>query len=117
MRARITAAELDEPPSLVTFDVSFISLRLVLPAILPLAAGDAALVALIKPQFEAGRAHVRKGIVKDPAVHAAVCEDIAGLVASLAMDGGWHYCLSRIGRRREPRIPDRRPAWRLPRKS
>jgi 23S rRNA (cytidine1920-2'-O)/16S rRNA (cytidine1409-2'-O)-methyltransferase len=81
----ITAAELVEPPTLVTFDVSFISLKLVLPAILPLAAGDAALVALIKPQFEAGRTHVRKGIVKDPAVHAAVCDDIAGLVASL----GW----------------------------
>ncbi|MGL4443831.1 MAG: TlyA family RNA methyltransferase [Alsobacter sp.] len=81
----VTPADLAEPPTLITFDVSFIPLKLVLPAILPLAAGDAALVALIKPQFEAGRAHVRKGIVKDPAVHATVCDDIASLVASL----GW----------------------------
>lgn len=81
----ITPADLSEPPTLVTFDVSFIPLKLVLPAILPLAAGDAALVALIKPQFEAGRAHVRKGIVKDPAVHAAVCDETANLIISL----GW----------------------------
>jgi 23S rRNA (cytidine1920-2'-O)/16S rRNA (cytidine1409-2'-O)-methyltransferase len=42
-------------------------------------------VALIKPQFEAGRRHLKKGIVRDPQVQAAVCEDIAGFVATL----GW----------------------------
>ncbi len=42
-------------------------------------------MALIKPQFEAGRAAVKKGIVRDAAVHAAVCDDIAAFVASL----GW----------------------------
>ena len=73
-------------PSLVTIDVSFISLRQVLPAALALAAARAQLVALIKPQFEAGeRRHLKKGIVRDPAVHAAVCADIAAFVAGL----GW----------------------------
>jgi 23S rRNA (cytidine1920-2'-O)/16S rRNA (cytidine1409-2'-O)-methyltransferase len=65
--------------------VSFISLKLVLPMALGLARPPAQLLALIKPQFEAGRAAVRKGVVRDPAIHAAVCEDTAAFVASL----GW----------------------------
>ena len=56
-----------------------------LPAALALAQTPAQLVALIKPQFEAGRAQLKKGIVRDAAVHAAVCDDIAAFVASL----GW----------------------------
>ena len=76
---------LGEPPDLVAVDVSFISLKLVLPPALALAAPPAQLVALIKPQFEAGRATLKKGIVRDPAVHAAVCDDIAAFVPSL----GW----------------------------
>ena len=52
--------DLPQPPQLVTCDVSFISLALVLPAVLPLAAPDAKLIALIKPQFEAGPDHVVK---------------------------------------------------------
>jgi 23S rRNA (cytidine1920-2'-O)/16S rRNA (cytidine1409-2'-O)-methyltransferase len=65
-------------------DVSFISLRLVLPPLVPLLATEAALVALIKPQFEAGRERVgRGGLVRDEAVMAAVCERIRDLVASL----------------------------------
>ena len=78
-------AQLGEPPDLVTVDVSFISLKLVLPAALALLKAPAQLVALIKPQFEAGRGAVKKGIVRDAAVHAAVCDDIAAFVASL----GW----------------------------
>ena len=81
----LQAADLAESPSLLTFDLSFISLKLVLPHVLALAAPDAAMVALIKPQFEAGREKVRKGIVKDPAVHVAVCDDIEKLVRRL----GW----------------------------
>jgi 23S rRNA (cytidine1920-2'-O)/16S rRNA (cytidine1409-2'-O)-methyltransferase len=69
----------------VTIDVSFISLTLVLPASLGLTQGKAELVALIKPQFEAGRAHLKRGIVRDPRVHADVCERIAGAVTGL----GW----------------------------
>jgi len=76
-------ARLAEPPDVVTLDVSFISLKLVLPAALALAARPADLVALIKPQFEAPRAHIKKGIVRDAAVHEAVCAGIAGLAAAL----------------------------------
>ncbi len=72
-----------EQPSLVVVDVSFISLRLVLPAALALAAPGCRLVALIKPQFEAGRQNLKKGIVRDPQVHAAVCDEIAAFIRSL----------------------------------
>ncbi len=73
----LTAAEIPEPPAALTCDASFIGLRTVLPASLDLAAPGAWLVALIKPQFEAGRAQVGKGgVVRDPAVHAAVCATI-----------------------------------------
>jgi 23S rRNA (cytidine1920-2'-O)/16S rRNA (cytidine1409-2'-O)-methyltransferase len=81
----LSPARLDPRPDLITVDVSFISLKLALPAALALAERPAQLVALIKPQFEAGRAHVKKGIVRDEAARAAVCADIAGFVASL----GW----------------------------
>ena len=82
---RLSPSLLSEPPDLVTIDVSFISLKLVLPAALALAKPPAQLIALIKPQFEAGPARVKKGIVRDPQVHAAVCDDIAAFVAAL----GW----------------------------
>jgi len=75
-----------EPPDLAVVDVSFISLRLVLPAVDRLLRRPAQLVALIKPQFEAGRGHVKKGIVRDAAVHAAVCDDIAAFAVSLGWD-------------------------------
>lgn len=81
----LSPARLGEPPDLITIDVSFISLKLVLPAALALAETPAQLVALIKPQFEAGRAALKKGVVRDQAVHAAVCTDITDYVASL----GW----------------------------
>jgi 23S rRNA (cytidine1920-2'-O)/16S rRNA (cytidine1409-2'-O)-methyltransferase len=68
-----------------TIDVSFISLKLVLPAVRRLITPDAWVVALIKPQFEAGAAQVGKGgVVRDPAVHAAVLR--ASLAA--AAEGG-----------------------------
>jgi 23S rRNA (cytidine1920-2'-O)/16S rRNA (cytidine1409-2'-O)-methyltransferase len=76
---------LDEAPDFVTVDVSFISLKSVLPSALALARGRARLVALIKPQFEAGRTALKKGIVRDRAVHAAVCADIERFVSAL----GW----------------------------
>jgi 23S rRNA (cytidine1920-2'-O)/16S rRNA (cytidine1409-2'-O)-methyltransferase len=81
----LSPARLAERPDLITVDVSFISLKQVLPAALALAKRPAQLVALIKPQFEAGRAHVKKGIVRDDAVRAAVCADISAFVAAL----GW----------------------------
>jgi 23S rRNA (cytidine1920-2'-O)/16S rRNA (cytidine1409-2'-O)-methyltransferase len=81
----LAAERLTPPPAFVVIDVSFISLKLVLPPALALARPPAHLVALIKPQFEAGRAHVKKGVVRDAAVHSAVSEEIARAVASL----GW----------------------------
>jgi 23S rRNA (cytidine1920-2'-O)/16S rRNA (cytidine1409-2'-O)-methyltransferase len=84
--ARDLAPDLFEtPPEAIVCDVSFISLRLVLPRVLPLAAPSAWLAALIKPQFEAGRDKLKKGAVKDPAVQREVCETIVACIQSL----GW----------------------------
>jgi 23S rRNA (cytidine1920-2'-O)/16S rRNA (cytidine1409-2'-O)-methyltransferase len=55
----------------------------VLPSALALAAPGCRLVVLVKPQFEAGPAHAKKGVVRDPAIHAAVCDDIAAFIRSL----------------------------------
>jgi 23S rRNA (cytidine1920-2'-O)/16S rRNA (cytidine1409-2'-O)-methyltransferase len=71
---------------LVTMDLSFISLKQVLPAVAPLLKPGASLVALVKPQFEAGRHEVGKGgIVSDPAVQARVVEDVAGAADTLGL--------------------------------
>ncbi len=75
-----------EPPHLVVSDVSFISLTKALPAGLRLAASGADVVALVKPQFEAGREHVGKGgLVKDPHVIARVEAEIAAFLEA----SGW----------------------------
>jgi 23S rRNA (cytidine1920-2'-O)/16S rRNA (cytidine1409-2'-O)-methyltransferase len=74
-----------EQPSVVTIDVSFISLKLVLPAALALAARPADVVALIKPQFEVPRPENKKGIVRSTDVHRRVCDDIASFAASLGL--------------------------------
>jgi len=81
----LSPTRLDESPDLITIDVSFISLKLVLPPAIALAKIPAQLIALIKPQFEVGAGRVKKGIVRDPAIHAAVCDDVAKFVTSL----GW----------------------------
>jgi 23S rRNA (cytidine1920-2'-O)/16S rRNA (cytidine1409-2'-O)-methyltransferase len=74
----LTRALVSEPVDLVVCDVSFISLELALPAALALAAPEAFLVALIKPQFEVGKGRVGKGgVVRDPALHEAVCARIS----------------------------------------
>jgi len=66
-----------EPIDLIVCDVAFIGLRTALPAALELAAPAARLIALIKPQFEVGKGRVgKKGVVRDPALHAEVCEGI-----------------------------------------
>jgi len=82
----LTAADFAGPVDLVVCDASFVSLRIVLPPALALAGSGAALLALIKPQFEAGRAALKKGIVRDPAVHDAVCHDISAAVAAMGWD-------------------------------
>ena len=80
-----TPARFRETPNFVAIDVSFISLKLVLPPALKLVAHRTQVVALIKPQFEVGPAKAKKGIVRDAALHAAVCEDISAFVTGL----GW----------------------------
>ncbi len=73
----LSPAEIPEPPAMIVCDASFIGLRTVLPAALGLAAPGCVLVALIKPQFEAGRDRVGKGgVVRDPALHTEICDDI-----------------------------------------
>jgi 23S rRNA (cytidine1920-2'-O)/16S rRNA (cytidine1409-2'-O)-methyltransferase len=70
-------------PDTVVIDVSFISLKAVLPVALSLAAAPMHLLALIKPQFEGTRKHSKRGIVRDAAVHQQICHDIAAFAASL----------------------------------
>jgi 23S rRNA (cytidine1920-2'-O)/16S rRNA (cytidine1409-2'-O)-methyltransferase len=83
----LTAAMIGEPVDVLVCDASFIGLATVLPAPLALCAPGAWAVALIKPQFEAGPDAVGKGgVVRDPAVHAAVCERISDWWAGLP---GW----------------------------
>jgi len=74
---------LPQRPDVVVIDASFISLKLILPIALQLAAAPMSLLALIKPQFEAPRTAIKKGIVRDAAIHKAVCDDIATFAASL----------------------------------
>lgn len=80
------AAALPYRPELTTVDVSFISLKLVLPAVLRLAAIPAEIIALVKPQFEVGKGMVGKGgIVRDPEVRAAALHEILGFAGSLKL--------------------------------
>jgi len=72
-----TLTELPFAPALITCDVSFISLRSALPPALMLAAPGWQALVLVKPQFEAGRAEARKGVVRDPAVHRRVLREVA----------------------------------------
>ncbi|MFC4599185.1 TlyA family RNA methyltransferase [Cohnella hongkongensis] len=81
----MTADQLDGPlPGFATIDVSFISLKLILPVLTGLLQSGGHAIALIKPQFEAGREHVGKsGVIRDPAVHAQVLKDVLGTAREL----------------------------------
>ena len=80
----VTPEELGEPLDLSVIDVSFISLRIVLPAIQKLLKPTGQVLCLIKPQFEAGKEKVgKKGVVRDPAVHQEVLQDFVALADSL----------------------------------
>ena len=85
----LTAADLPglaEGAGIVTVDVSFISLRLILPVIPPLLAAGADVVVLVKPQFEAGRDDVeRGGLVTDSAVHARVVDEVTAAAAAIGL--------------------------------
>jgi 23S rRNA (cytidine1920-2'-O)/16S rRNA (cytidine1409-2'-O)-methyltransferase len=79
-------SDVSGPVDLVTIDVSFISLRQILPRVPPLLAPGADVVALVKPQFEAGRREVgRKGVVRDPRVQARVVAEAAAAAAEVGL--------------------------------
>jgi 23S rRNA (cytidine1920-2'-O)/16S rRNA (cytidine1409-2'-O)-methyltransferase len=81
----LTLADLPGPVDLVVIDVSFISLRQILPPVARVLRDGADIVALVKPQFEAGRDEVRKGIIRDPAVHARVLAEVTAAGAEVGL--------------------------------
>jgi 23S rRNA (cytidine1920-2'-O)/16S rRNA (cytidine1409-2'-O)-methyltransferase len=81
----LTPADLPGLVDLVVIDVSFISLRHILPVVPPVVRPGADVIALVKPQFEAGRAEVRKGVVRDAAIHARVVDEIAAAAAAVGL--------------------------------
>lgn len=83
---RADLPELDKGADIVTIDVSFISLRHILPALPDLLAPGADVIALIKPQFEAGRDEVGDGgIIRDPAIHQRVIDDVTRFGAEVGL--------------------------------
>jgi len=81
----LTLTDLPGPVDIVVIDVSFISLRQILPPVATLLRPGADVVALVKPQFEAGRDEVRKGIIRDPAVHARVLAEVTAAGAEVGL--------------------------------
>jgi 23S rRNA (cytidine1920-2'-O)/16S rRNA (cytidine1409-2'-O)-methyltransferase len=81
--------EIGEPVDLLTCDVSFISVTLILPAVAPLLQPRGQMVILIKPQFEVGKGQVGKGgIVRDPQLHRAACDRVTGAVREFGFETG-----------------------------
>ncbi|MDR3408038.1 MAG: SAM-dependent methyltransferase, partial [Methylovirgula sp.] len=78
-------ADFQPPPNFLTCDLSFISLKLVLPCVFDITARPARLVCLIKPQFEVGPSFVVKGLVKDESAQKRACDEIAEFVRA----AGW----------------------------
>jgi len=81
----LTRADLPAPIDIAVIDVSFISLRQILPAVAAVLRPGADVIALVKPQFEAGRAEVRKGIIRDPAIHQRVLDEVAAAGAEVGL--------------------------------
>ena len=82
---RLTLADLPGAVDVVVVDVSFISLRHILPVIPPVVRSGADIVVLVKPQFEAGRADAPKGVVRDPSVHDRVVRDIVAAATEVGL--------------------------------
>ena len=78
-------SDLPGPVDLVTIDVSFISLRQILPVVPPLLRPGADIVALVKPQFEAGRSEVRKGVIRDANVQSRVLEEVSAAAREVGL--------------------------------
>lgn len=82
----LTAQDVGEPPQLVVADLSFISLTLVLPALVAVAAPDADLFLMVKPQFEVGKDRLGSGgVVRDPGLRAEAVRTVAGVAAELGL--------------------------------
>ena len=81
----LALADLPTAVDIVTIDVSFISLRQIFPVVTPVLRPGADIVALVKPQFEAGRTEVRKGIIRDPAIHSRVLEEVTAAGAEVGL--------------------------------
>jgi 23S rRNA (cytidine1920-2'-O)/16S rRNA (cytidine1409-2'-O)-methyltransferase len=82
-------SDLPFPPDLAVIDVSFISLRLVLPAVVAVMARPGEIVALVKPQFEVGRGQVGKGgVVRDPALHASAVDSVRDFAIGIGLSVG-----------------------------
>jgi 23S rRNA (cytidine1920-2'-O)/16S rRNA (cytidine1409-2'-O)-methyltransferase len=81
----LTPADLPGLVDIVTIDVSFISLRHILPAVPPVLRPGADVLALVKPQFEAGRDEVGKGVIHDPAIHERVVDEIRRAAAAVGL--------------------------------
>jgi 23S rRNA (cytidine1920-2'-O)/16S rRNA (cytidine1409-2'-O)-methyltransferase len=78
-------SDLPAPVDIVTIDVSFISLRQIFPVIPPLLRPGADVVALVKPQFEAGRSEIRKGVIRDATVHTRVLEEVSSAAREVGL--------------------------------
>jgi 23S rRNA (cytidine1920-2'-O)/16S rRNA (cytidine1409-2'-O)-methyltransferase len=85
----VAPADLPYAPNLVVIDVSFISLKLVLPAVVAIAAMPADIVALVKPQFEVGKGKVGKGgIVRDDVLRAHSLDEVVSFARSIGLESG-----------------------------
>ena len=81
----LAPSDIPGPVDLVTIDVSFISLRQIFPVVPPLLRPGADVVALVKPQFEAGRGEVGHGIIHDTAIHARVLDEVSAAAAGVGL--------------------------------
>lgn len=83
----LSREDIAEPVDLVVIDASFISLKLLIPPLLPLFREKVSILALIKPQFEAGRGKVGKGgVIRDPSLHREVVDNIVSFCATLGLE-------------------------------
>ena len=78
-------SDLPGPVDIVTIDVSFISLRQIFPVVPPLLRAGADVIALVKPQFEAGRSEIRKGIIRDAEVQSRVVEEVSAAAREVGL--------------------------------
>ena len=82
----MAADTIPDPVDLVTIDVSFISLKIVVPVIVKFLKPDASILALIKPQFEVGKNQVGKGgVVREPKLHQQVIKDLSDFLGTIKL--------------------------------